>query len=282
MFCFKCGASMPDTSPVCTQCGAEAKNAPQPQAVPQPQVPGWSQPGAAQPYQVAPPTDGKALASMIFGIVGMLCFWGVLGIPAVILGHLGKSSISKSMGRLKGEGMATAGLVMGYLNIALGILIVIAMVVPAVKGTKVVVNEQEAASTVRTLNVAQTRYSTEIGSNGSYAPDLAALGPGPSGKCDGTGTADHACLIDSILGNERCKSGTWCFKQRYRYSMTGICGDDRSCTDYVIVATPTTAFAGKTSYCSTSDLTLRFKPGQVFTPLLTAEACRSWTAVESK
>jgi hypothetical protein len=64
--------------------------------------------------------------------------------------------------------------------------------------------------------------------------------------------------------------------------MAGICGDDRSCTDYVIVATPATPFAGKTSYCSTSDLTLRFKSGQVFTPLLTAEACRSWTAVESK
>src|SRR5262249_16151894 len=129
----------------------------EPQTVPQPQVPAWGQPGAAQPYQVVPPTDGKALASMIFGIVGMLCFWGVLGIPAVILGHLGKSSISKSMGRLKGEGMATAGLVLGYLNIALGILVVIALVVPAVKGTKVALSEQEEASKVRTLTVAQTR-----------------------------------------------------------------------------------------------------------------------------
>src|SRR5262249_29549334 len=280
MFCFKCGASMPDASPVCTQCGAEVKNAPQPQAIPQPQASTWSQPGMAQPYRVDPPTAGKALASMIFGIVGMLCFWGVLGIPAVILGHLAKSSISKSMGRLKGEGMATAGLVMGYLNIALGILVVIAIVVPAVKGTRV--GEQNAASTVRTVNAAQTRYSTEMGSNGSSTPDLATLGPGPSGKCDRTGTAEHACLIDSILGNQRCKSGTWCMKQRYRYSMTGICGDDRSCTDYVIVATPATTFAGKTSYCSTSDLTVRSRSGQVFTPLLTAEACRSWTAVESK
>src|SRR5262249_50359761 len=282
MFCFRCGASMPDASPVCTQCGAEVKNAPQPVAVPQSQVSPWSQPGVAQPYRVEPPTDGKALASMIFGIVGMLCFWGVLGIPAVILGHLAKSSISKSMGRLKGEGMATAGLVMGYLNIALGVLIVIAIVVPAVKGTKVGVNEQAAASTVQTLNVAQTRYSTEIGSSGSYAPDLATLGPGPSGRCNGAGTAEHACLIGSILGNEQCKSGAWCLKQRYRYSMTGICGEDRSCTDYVIVATPATPFAGTTSYCSTSDLTVRSRSGQVFMPLRTVEECRSWTAVESK
>jgi Domain of unknown function (DUF4190) len=281
MFCFGCGASMPDGSPVCTQCGAEARNAPQPPVMPQSQVPGWSQPGMAQPYRLEPPTDGKAMASMIFGIVGMLCFWGVLGIPAVILGHLGRASISKSMGRLKGEGMATAGLVMGYLNIVLGILLVIAIVLPAVKGTRGVVNEQAAASTVRTLNAAQSRYSAEVGSNGTYAPDLATLGPGPSGKCEGVGTAEHACLIDSILGNEQCKSGLWCMKQRYRYSMTGICAEDRSCSDYVIVASPATPFAGKTSYCSTSDLTVRFRSGPIFTPLRTVEECRSWTALPS-
>src|SRR5262249_463641 len=102
MFCFKCGASMPDGFQACPQCGAEVKNAPQPSPAPAPpQTPAWNQPGLTHPYAVQPPTDGKAVASLVFGILGILCFWGVLGVPAVILGHLAKSSISKSMGRLK-------------------------------------------------------------------------------------------------------------------------------------------------------------------------------------
>lgn len=282
MFCFKCGASMADASPVCSQCGAEVKNAPQPPVIPQSQVPGWNQPGAGQPYRAEPPTDGKATASMIFGIVGMLCFWGVLGVPAVILGHLAKSNIRKSMGRLKGDGMATAGLVMGYLNIALGILVVIGVAVPALKGTNTMANNSAALATVQSLNVAQTRYSTEIDANGRYASDLASLGPGPSGRCAGTGTAEHACLIDNILGNARCKSGVWCFKQRYEYSITGICAENQSCTDYVIVATPLTPFGGVRSFCSTADSIVRFRQGKISTPLRTVEECQSWTAVKQK
>ena len=215
---------------------------------------------------------------MVFGILGIFCFWIGLGIPAVILGHLAKSSISKSTGRLKGDGMAMAGLVMGYLSISLTVLVLSASIVTGVKGSTGV-GESTALSTVRSLNNAQVKYSLEIDSNRSYAIDLATLGPGPTGTCVGTGTPAHACLIDNVLGNDRCKSGNWCLKSPYKYSITGICGEDHFCTDYVIVATPLTPFAGKKSFCSTSDLILRSQPGQVITPLSTVAECRSWAAL---
>jgi hypothetical protein len=65
-----------------------------------------------------PQTCGLAIASMIVGISSLLCCLGPLaGIPAVIMGHKANSKIRKSGGLLTGSGMATAGLVTGYLSI---------------------------------------------------------------------------------------------------------------------------------------------------------------------
>jgi hypothetical protein len=72
-------------------------------------------------YPVLPPaakTNGAAVASMIFGIIP---FFG--GIPAVILGHVARSQIRQSGER--GDGMAVAGLVLGYLWISFWALILI-------------------------------------------------------------------------------------------------------------------------------------------------------------
>ena len=60
-------------------------------------------------------TNGVAVASMIFGIIP---FFG--GIPAVILGHMARSQIKRTGDR--GDGMAVAGLVLGYLWVALFVL----------------------------------------------------------------------------------------------------------------------------------------------------------------
>jgi len=55
---------------------------------------------------------------MTLGISSIVCCLGPLaGIPAVIMGHKANSNIRKSAGLLRGSGMATAGLVTGYLSI---------------------------------------------------------------------------------------------------------------------------------------------------------------------
>jgi hypothetical protein len=65
-----------------------------------------------------PQTSGLAIASMILGIASIvLCMGPLAGIPAVIMGHKANSDIRKSGGFLSGGGMATAGLVTGYLSI---------------------------------------------------------------------------------------------------------------------------------------------------------------------
>ncbi len=135
-----------------------------------------------------------------------------------------------------------------------------------------------AASTVRMVNTAQIAYSTNYPAKG-YAEDLATLGPGPSGACAGTGTAEHACQIDNVLGNTRCTVGAWCTKVGYRFSMSAICEGEGTCKDYVIVATPITSATGTKSFCSTSDALVRSKFGPPLLTPVTAEECQAWSVI---
>lgn len=277
MFCFKCGASMPDQSAVCPQCGAAVANAPQPASSspgsPPPVSPYGNVPPAQPGYPGQPQqTDGKATTSMILGILSITCLGVLAGIPAVILGHISKSNINKSMGRLKGEGLATAGLVMGYLSIFFSLIIIPAIVIPSLLRARQTANESAARSTVRTLNTSEITYSTAYPSAG-YARDLATLGPGPSGSCPGTeGTKEHACLIDATLG---CTSGSWCTKYQYNFNLTGANCEGGACTDYVIVATPIGS-GGNKRFCSTSDAVVRSQIGGSMVTPPTVEECQSW------
>jgi hypothetical protein len=74
-----------------------------------------------QPYTPVARTSTLAIISLIGGITG----WTVLpflgAIVAVITGHMAQSEIKKSGGMITGKGMATAGLILGYLAIAGGL-----------------------------------------------------------------------------------------------------------------------------------------------------------------
>jgi type IV pilus assembly protein PilA len=104
-------------------------------------------------------TSGKAIASLV---CGLFLFAFPMSILAIIFGHISLSEIRKSAGRLKGEGMAIAGLVLGYLGLA-GIpfvLIIAAIAIPNLLRARMAANESSAAAMVRTLVVAEVGYSS--------------------------------------------------------------------------------------------------------------------------
>jgi hypothetical protein len=72
-----------------------------------------------------PTTNGLAVASMILGITGWLTC-GVGAVVAVVLGFIAHSQIKSSQGRQKGSGMAIAGIILGFVFIALFVVLVIA------------------------------------------------------------------------------------------------------------------------------------------------------------
>jgi hypothetical protein len=301
MFCFKCGASMPEDATVCPQCATPVQAVPTPP--PPPQQPTTANPAATsawlnvppaqtqnpgqyppqgQPYQQyqPPKTDGGAIASMVLGIASIaLCLTFIAGIPAVILGHISRSKIRKSMGHLQGDGMALTGLILGYISL-LSIPLILAIAIPNLLRARVSANEASAASTVRTINTTQITYSTTYPEQG-YARDLATLG----GNCS-SGTAEHACLLESQLGQANCTSGVWCQKGSYRFTISSNCaparfggdeqGTENACSEYVIAATPVNSNAGRRNYCSVSDAVIRSRTGFPLATPPTAEECQTW------
>ena len=133
-----------------------APPAPPPPPYAPPAVPGY---GPPDPYAAAPagygyavpppsygyaaptpPTSGKAITSLVLGIVGlvMMCGYGVGIIPAivaVVFGTIARKEVRASGGAIGGEGMATAGLVVGWIGVGLGILasvLLVLLFVPAI------------------------------------------------------------------------------------------------------------------------------------------------------
>ncbi len=75
----------------------------------------------APPATPAKTTSGLAIASLV---TGLTCVWPA----AIICGHIALSKIKKSSGQIGGAGMAIAGLILGYLSLALIALWVITIV----------------------------------------------------------------------------------------------------------------------------------------------------------
>jgi hypothetical protein len=61
-------------------------------------------------------TSAAAIWSLVLGILGLMCFGLFSGIPAIICGHVARSNVKNSQGALSGEGMALAGLILGYVG----------------------------------------------------------------------------------------------------------------------------------------------------------------------
>lgn len=89
------------------------------------------------PQQIAPQnppqiiqaeSNGLAIASLILGILGFF-FGPFSSIPAIICGHLGRAAFRKNPA-IGGDGLAVAGLIMGYIitvTVALLLLFFIVM-----------------------------------------------------------------------------------------------------------------------------------------------------------
>ena len=72
--------------------------------------------------QTVPRTPPVAIWSLILAVLSFTCGWLFTAIPAVICGHIARAKIRKSGGALGGRGIATAGLVLGYIALVLGIM----------------------------------------------------------------------------------------------------------------------------------------------------------------
>ncbi len=104
-------------------------------APPPPPPPGYGGPGHGGPSYGGPPQNSpKAVAALVVGIIspvlGLCCaIIGLVGIVAIVLGRNAQKEIAASGGRLTGEGMAKAGVILGIIGCSLAVLMTILNVV---------------------------------------------------------------------------------------------------------------------------------------------------------
>jgi hypothetical protein len=159
-FCLGCGNSLAAGEQFCGICGRDS------------QAGAVRQVDPAVAFGLAPETSGKAIFSVVSGA---LFFILPFSAAAIIFGHWSLSDIRKSAGRLTGRGFAITGLVLGYLGIALIVVVIIigiayrpgsrsttARKTKGTIGTKqkavVMTNDNSVVASVRSLNTAEIAY----------------------------------------------------------------------------------------------------------------------------
>lgn len=73
-------------------------------------------------------TNTMAIVSVIAGALGWFAAPVLASIVAVITGHMARSQIRASGGTENGDGLAVAGLVLGYVSLLLGLIALIGVV----------------------------------------------------------------------------------------------------------------------------------------------------------
>ena len=76
--------------------------------------------------QPATRTSATAIISLVFGMLSWFALPFVGAVIAVVTGHVARAEIRRARGTMDGDGMAVAGLVLGWANLAaivLGLLL---------------------------------------------------------------------------------------------------------------------------------------------------------------
>jgi hypothetical protein len=130
----------------------------------------------------APQSRISALAvwSLVLGVLSTTCFWLITGIPAVICGHMAYSRIKRSAGALEGQGLALAGLITGYVSIAISILILpllLAIALPNFVKARAVAQMNACIQNLHQIETAKERWALENKKTANDTPTAQDLQP---------------------------------------------------------------------------------------------------------
>ena len=82
-------------------------------------------------------TSALAVVSLVSGIAAW-CMLPVVGaIGAIVCGHLARGEIRRAPDRLEGDGLAIAGLVLGYVQLAFGLIVALFAIAALVLGLSI-------------------------------------------------------------------------------------------------------------------------------------------------
>lgn len=101
-------------------------------------------------------SNGKAIASLVLGVLSF-CLSALAGIPAIILGVMALSTANRSQGRVGGQGLAIAGIVLGGIG-TLMVFVQIALLLPAISAARDAARRTESSNNFKQIGFALHNY----------------------------------------------------------------------------------------------------------------------------
>ncbi len=144
----------------CPACGTALAPGGPPRPVTQGPAPVMMTPPMMSPGDAIgePQTSGKAVTSLVLGIMSIVLFC-LTGVPAIIVGILAFSDIRRAAGRMKGSGMATAGIVAGGFGCVIMICLAPALLLPAVQAAREAARRTQCRNNLHMIGLAMHNYS---------------------------------------------------------------------------------------------------------------------------
>ncbi len=119
-----------------------------------------------QPPRADQKTSGKAVAALVLGLLSC----GITGLPAIILGIISLIEINNSRGRLRGKGMAVAGLVLGGLSF-LAAPVMFGLLIPAVQKVREAAGDVQSKKNLVQMAIAMHNFNDANGHLPEPVPD---------------------------------------------------------------------------------------------------------------
>lgn len=110
---------------------AKPERRPPPPPMPPQAPPSWGNPTAA--VVSAPATSPLAIASLALGVAGFIVLPVIGALAAIVLGVMARKQIDRDA-NLGGRGLATAGLVLGVIELCLVALWILLLIIVAIAG----------------------------------------------------------------------------------------------------------------------------------------------------
>jgi hypothetical protein len=118
---------------------------------------------------------GVAVASLVLGILGLILIGPLGSIPAVICGHVAKSRIKKNPDLLTGDGMALAGLILGYVQIGFMVIMIplmAAIAIPSFVKARETSQRNACINNMRQIDSAKEQWAMATNKRDGDDPDI--------------------------------------------------------------------------------------------------------------
>jgi hypothetical protein len=129
---------------------------------------GASGPGSAPPPlpvgQAEGQQKGMAITSFVLGLLSLLCFGLLAGIPAIICGHVARARTRRAPGQYGGAAFALAGLIMGYVSLAMTFILA-GMLLPALSQAKSRAQKVNCSNNMKQIGLAFRTWAIDNSDN---------------------------------------------------------------------------------------------------------------------